>query len=600
MIEPILRRPSLRTLLLLTVLLCGMPAAGATSALSRDVVPGQLQVLEDASGEATFEQVLVRRDRFSKLTSATPHYHFTSSAYWFRLPVENRRDRSVSVFLDIKHPTLDYVTLHVLRADGNVTTVRSGDRLAARARPHPATSLVLPFALAPGETAELFLRVRADAGALIVPFEILELEGLQAEMLARRLLHGALLGLFGALFLYNLLAYLTLRDRSHLYYVVYLPFALLTITSLDGFGPSVLYPAWTWPGNEGLVVFSGVTFFLILSFTRAFLETHLHPDLDRWIKLLLGINVLLAISPLFLPIRVAYELDMLMVFVFPLVCCLVGFASWRRGKREARFYVLGQAASWIGLVLFGLLIYDVLPFHLLLFEAISLGIAADALLLALALADRIRRLQGAKLEAENSARRNLEVRKEKLERLIAARTAELDGARREAERLATTDALTGIANRRGLLEPAEREIKLALRNDRPLAVVMFDLDHFKRVNDSYGHAEGDRVLRDVVTAALQVIRDTDLFGRVGGEEFLAVLPDTTEEAAVVVAERIRERIGAEVVCGVPPQPVTASFGVAGLKAPKTTLAALEAAADAALYGAKHKGRNRVETSRSAA
>lgn len=558
------------------------------------IVAGQLQVLEDSSGSATIEQILERRDRFRVVPGKTPNFHFSASAFWLRLPVENRRDRMAKLFLDIRHPTLDYIDLYVLHHDGRRETVRSGDRMAARDRPVAATTLVLPFELRAGESTELFLRVRADAGALIVPISLIERDALDAFILSQRLLHGVLLGLFIALFVYNLLVYVSLRDRSHLYYVLYLPFALLTLTSLDGFGPSVLYPAWVWPGNEGLVVFSGITFFLILSFARAFLNTPEYRDLDRWIRWLLAVSALLAVSPLILPIRVAYEFDMLMVFIFPLVSGMVGVVSWRRGKREARFFVLGQFASWIGLVAFGLLIYDALPFNIFLFESISLGIAADALLLALALADRIRLLQSAKLAAENDARRNLEMRRDELERIVANRTAELDLARQRAERLATTDPLTGIANRRGLRETTEREVKLAIRRRRPLAVVMFDLDHFKRVNDTFGHIEGDRVLRDVVMAARKEIRDTDLFGRIGGEEFLLILPDTSREGAVQVAERIRGRIAADVSVGSPQQTITASFGVASLTAPTQDLAELESTADAALYRAKRAGRNRVE------
>src|ERR1017187_4617982 len=121
-------------------------------------------------------------------------------------------------------------------------------------------------------------------------------------------------------------------------------------------------------------------------------------------------------------------------------------------KNGARFYVLGQAASWIGLLLFGMLMLDFLPYHFILLEAIPLGLSVDALLLALALGDRIRILQNAKQMAEDAARRSLETRKEELERTVANRTAELEAARKQAELLATIDPLTAILNRRGLLE----------------------------------------------------------------------------------------------------------------------------------------------------
>jgi diguanylate cyclase (GGDEF)-like protein len=124
---------------------------------------------------------------------------------------------------------------------------------------------------------------------------------------------------------------------------------------------------------------------------------------------------------------------------------------------------------------------------------------------------------------------------------------------------------------------------------------MLDIDHFKRVNDAHGHAQGDRVLCDLVSSVSRDMRGTDLFGRVGGEEFLLVLPDTSRESAIQLAERLRENIAKEVSVGIPPMSVTASFGVAWITEGSHDLDRLQSAADAALYRAKQNGRNRVET-----
>jgi diguanylate cyclase (GGDEF)-like protein len=248
-------------------------------------------------------------------------------------------------------------------------------------------------------------------------------------------------------------------------------------------------------------------------------------------------------------------------------------------------------------VIYALFSCGVLPYSALIYESISIGVSVDALLLSLALADRIRILQREKLAAENLAHKNLQVRQEELERLVAQRTSELETARQHAEVLATTDLLTDIYNRRGLLAMGERDVNLAVRYRRPLSVVMFDLDHFKRVNDAYGHAEGDRVLCDVAAAVRRNIRNTDLFGRIGGEEFLLILPDTSIETSLQLAERLRRCIAEDVAVGMPVTHITASFGVAQL-CNGSTLESLMSAADHALYRAKNKGRNRVESTES--
>jgi diguanylate cyclase (GGDEF)-like protein len=572
---------------------CAQAALPASRNLPDGISAGELQVLEDPSTRATLAEILQRRNDFRDVVRRTPNYQFTSSAFWFRMTVQNRSNRPAALILNVPHPTLDYLSLYVLASGGARQVIQSGDRIPSHARPYPGPSLALPFHLAAAQSAELYLRVQADAAAVLVPIELMSEDALRASMLSERVFHGTLLGVFVALFVYNLFVLVLLRTRTYFYYVAYLPLAYLALSSLDGFGAAVFYRYSTWPGNEGLVVFSGTSFSLILLFTRSFLRTSEHPVLDRYLKLLLGSTVILALSPFVLPRGIAYEIGVSMMFLLPTACICAGIASWRSGKTEARFYVLGQAASWIGLLLFGMLMLDFLPYHFILLEAIPLGLSVDALLLALALGDRIRILQNAKQMAEDAAHRSLETRKEELERTVAYRTAELEAARKQAELLATIDPLTAILNRRGLLERAERDLELAIRSGNPLSAVIFDIDHLKKVNDTYGHSEGDRVLCEVVAAVRKAVRATDLFGRIGGEEFLLVMPNTSSEAAAQIAERMRAAIAQDVGAGPPRTPVTASFGVASVPERGVDLDWLQSAADAALYGAKHNGRNRV-------
>jgi len=160
---------------------------------------------------------------------------------------------------------------------------------------------------------------------------------------------------------------------------------------------------------------------------------------------------------------------------------------------------------------------------------------------------------------------------------------------------AMIDPLTGIANRRAFLQDAKG---IALRhgsNPRPTAVLLIDLDHFKSVNDRFGHAVGDRTLEIFADAARESIRANDLVGRLGGEEFAAILRDTSQEKAVAAANRLRESF-AKAAQDVDGRPVcaTVSIGVAQCEGPVLDVAELLAQADQALYFAKERGRNRVE------
>jgi len=175
---------------------------------------------------------------------------------------------------------------------------------------------------------------------------------------------------------------------------------------------------------------------------------------------------------------------------------------------------------------------------------------------------------------------------------IALRNAQRHSAVAHA---AQTDALTGIYNRGALMERLERELSRSARYERPLAVIFFDLDRFKNINDTYGHQFGDRVLRELARIATRAVRNIDLVGRYGGEEFVAVLPETDGAQARIVAERLRTAVmrqrfdlpsGAEVS-------VSISAGIAVFPDSGTTLDALLRAADTALYAAKSGGRNQV-------
>ena len=163
---------------------------------------------------------------------------------------------------------------------------------------------------------------------------------------------------------------------------------------------------------------------------------------------------------------------------------------------------------------------------------------------------------------------------------------------RIAERRAATDGLTGLANNRATQDNLKRHIAIAARIRHPLSVILLDLDHFKSINDSFGHGVGDDVLSAVGTVLTSNVRASDFVGRYGGEEYVVVLPETDLEGATTVAEKVRQAL---TMLHVPSYTgrISASFGVAGYPDHGAESDLLLAAADEALYRAKHDGRNTV-------
>ena len=167
-------------------------------------------------------------------------------------------------------------------------------------------------------------------------------------------------------------------------------------------------------------------------------------------------------------------------------------------------------------------------------------------------------------------------------------------SRVELERLSVTDPLTGLYNRLRMMEVLENEVRRSRRLRHPFAVLMADLDHFKKYNDAHGHPAGDVVLGRIGAIMREASRDVDFVARYGGEEFLLMMPETEIEGAVAVAQRIRQRIENEKLTE---GSITVSIGVAAFPGNGDAAEALIAAADAALYDAKHAGGNRVMVAR---
>jgi len=171
---------------------------------------------------------------------------------------------------------------------------------------------------------------------------------------------------------------------------------------------------------------------------------------------------------------------------------------------------------------------------------------------------------------------------------------QLERSHQQLQELVTTDALTGLSNRRSFDEKLDEYAHLSERMKQPLSCIMTDIDHFKRFNDNYGHQTGDEVLRQISQTLESNIRKTDLIARYGGEEFVLLLPNTTQKRAFDVAEKLRQAIEDTNVlsAGITHQ-VTVSMGVYGKQVAASEMLELVDNADKALYRSKHEGRNRV-------
>jgi diguanylate cyclase (GGDEF)-like protein len=243
---------------------------------------------------------------------------------------------------------------------------------------------------------------------------------------------------------------------------------------------------------------------------------------------------------------------------------VVAFLAWRRGNRAAGWFLF----AWVLLETFSVVTSARLLFtraasdEVLLYYGLPGSMVASAVLTALGVADRLRQQRHALTEAERRAK---------------------------------TDPLTGVLNRRSLLEQLDSVCRSARADNLPVAVLFMDLDFFKSINDSYGHAAGDACLSAVIHPIQAELRHSDIIGRYGGEEFVVVLSGADTAAAQPIAERIRQRVSEVCIDGHgAPIRFTCSIGVASSDSLGVWGEALIAQADAAVYAAKRLGRNRVQ------
>jgi len=184
----------------------------------------------------------------------------------------------------------------------------------------------------------------------------------------------------------------------------------------------------------------------------------------------------------------------------------------------------------------------------------------------------------------------LEELNQSLEQKVQDRTAKLNTIKDDFEKLATTDALTNIHNRYSIMNILSSEIHRSNRYKTPLSLIMYDIDFFKKVNDTYGHDVGDSVLRSLSAAVKNNLREVDILGRYGGEEFLIILPNTGLSDAKEYAERLRKEV--EEYSFETVEKVTISLGVVEI-APTENIKEIFKRADDLLYASKNRGRNRI-------
>jgi diguanylate cyclase (GGDEF)-like protein len=507
--------------------------------------------------------------------------------------------------LEVGFPTLDSVEFFG----------PGGERLSARRPPSfrdaadPASQLRVPRALARVRRPARCGCASLSEGTLTVPLRLWRSDAFWQESMFGYAVLSVYFGMLLALALYNLLLWFSLRESVYLSYVLFATGMAVGQVSMNGLGNQFLWPAWPGFGETMRSRSALPRRACSAPCSCAQLSRHATQPAApgrRHRRPCRPVRGLHAGAP-GCAVSAGGDPDLADGGErFPWSRCWPACAAGAPGSPGARTFLLAWTVLLLGAAVFGLRNMDVLPTTFLSFYALQMGSALEMLLLSFALADRINGLrrekdaaQGEALAAKQELVAALKRSEAGLERRVGERTAELEALNarlRENERqlqaLAHTDTLTGLANRLLLGARLEQSIQLARRSQGQIALLLVDVDRFKAINDTYGHAIGDEVLRVAAQRLRAAVRAVDTVARLGGDEFAVVLSGLSGAAD---AERMAEKIVIGVrepmrVLGMPLE-ISASVGVATYSGGELSPAELMRRADQAMYAAKSAGRD---------
>jgi diguanylate cyclase (GGDEF)-like protein len=578
-------------------------------------LPGPyMHVWEDPDGQADFMDVRALPDSaWQAVARRDASFGYSGSTYWLRLDVHNPHNRSLGWVLLIGNPLLDQLDAYGL--DGK-RIYRAGDQRPFDWRWVEHRQLVLPLDLESGEQQRIWLRMQTD-GSANLSASLMTRDAFDHQEQRSLLLQGLFFGALIAMLIYNLSIFCITRDRNYLWYSLFVAsFGLYQFIQL-GFALQWLWPnALTWhqlsfPLSSALATLFGI------HFTYGVLELDKAARPYRWVA-----NALKACAWLVLGMALfgPYAPALIGSFVLVVACAVAAFIitllRWRGGYAAARLFALGWfvlIAASLASILTGT---GLLPYSLLTLHAQQIGALIEMTVFSIALASRIRHVQEAerlaqaklidqerRLRTEQTKHLELQTQiSDSLEQRVQERTAtlqdtlhQLSNANLRLAELNRRDGLTGLFNRQTLSEELARACARAERSRQSLAVLMLDLDHFKQVNDRYGHLAGDACLRHAAQRIQQRLRSSDLLARFGGEEFAALLDSTDLTGALDLAEQLREDL-AQNPCIYQQQSIALSLSIglhAGVPSDPGCGEQLLELADRALYRAKASGRNRV-------
>ena len=514
----------------------------------------------------TFDDILEKSKQglFSPLEKDHSKFGFTDKIFWIKVQLKNNTTDTIQQIIELNYPVLDRIDIYALEGQSFILKKKLGDH-----RPYDKSTFMptpnYQVALLPLEEKIFFIQIISDSSMNI---------GISVQEISDYLISSTtqikwLSFYFGAvliMLMYNFLIFLITKNRSFLYYVLfhlsYITFAL----AISGIAFELFWPNTPVINQYILPISMPFTGAFALLFSIHFLNLKvLTPKLSKLLYILVFITFMVSLLPFISNYSVSIKIGSLITFLETIILFLIAlYLALFKKNTNALFYFIAWIFFLVGVAVSHLSNIGIIPSTVLTSFSSQIGSFFEVLLLSIGLAYYYNRLR-----KEHDA---------------------LSYSNEQLRTLSHTDVLTQSYNRRYFYETVRQYFKETQASKKNVSILMFDLDHFKNINDKYGHDIGDEVLIAFVKICKMHIRKEDIFARYGGEEFVLFLPQASVKISSKIAEKIKHTLENYIFIFAPELKVTVSIGISSNT---YELEKLLKEADQALYCAKSAGRNTV-------
>lgn len=537
-------------------------------------------------------ETVVKMPQWQISDQTTLNFGFSEKTYWVKFEIANISQTPQDLIVDVSYPFLDNLDIYVLRRDATlVQHTPLGDHLPANTRPIVHSHFLAPLVIPEQTNYLVLLRVNTLATNQI-PITVWNNQQFISSSYKSTALHAAFYGLLFCIAVYHLLLYLSLREPSLLLYGGVVLSLLMVFLRLEGMPNALLWPSHTAETSDHLVMFGicgTVAFFSLFNINVLDLKSS-RPRLAMICYVIFVCALVVGLLGMLLPHHKILRFGLGLGVIALAYCLIISVIRSIDKFPPARYTLTALVFVYLGVFVTILDVVGFIPAHPLTYAAGYLGMTITVFTYSFAISNRMNMARSMREEAQLQLTRDLDTK-------VRERTEALEIMNKELLEVSITDGLTELFNRRHFDEIYIQEFKRAYREKRSIAILLIDVDHFKKINDDFGHQFGDLCLKVVAQSIVdQIHRPPDVAARYGGEEFVVVLPSTDLDGAVHVAETIKSVIAAlKVTCNELETQITASIGVAAVvpSSPDKYVHLLKSA-DTCLYQAKQAGRNRVE------